>query len=67
MSNRERIGSELADLRNKRGMTTRQLAELCGVNNANITKIERGNYNVSIDILSKICDKLGAKVSIIAE
>lgn len=62
---REEIGRQLAELRAKRGLSTRQLAELCGVNFANICKIENGKYNVSIDILGKICEVLVAKIRIV--
>lgn len=58
------IGRQVAELRAKRGLSTRQLAELCGVNFANIGKIERGSYNVSIDILGKVCAALGARIKI---
>lgn len=62
---RAEVGRQLADIRTKRGLSTRQLAELCGVNYTNIGKIERGAYNVSIDILGKVCDALGAEVKIV--
>lgn len=62
---RAEIGRQLAELRTKRGLSTRQLAELCGVNYANICKIERGSYNVSVDILGRVCDALGAKIVIV--
>ena len=64
MTHREKIGQQVAALRNKRSLTTRQLADMCGINFSNIGKIERGAYNVSIDILGKICDALGAKINI---
>lgn len=62
---RKEIGRQLAELRAKRGFSTRRLAELCGVNFANISKIERGAYNVSIDILGKVCEALGAEIRIL--
>lgn len=65
MTHRESIGFQLAEIRNKRGISIRELAELCGVNYSNIGKIERGSYNVSIDILEKICKALGASIKII--
>ena len=65
MTEREKIGQQVAALRNKQGLTTRQLADMCGVVYANISKIENGRYNVSIDILQKVCDALGADIRII--
>lgn len=64
ISHREQIGRQVAELRNKRGLSTRQLAELCGVDSSNIGKIERGRYNVSVDILGRVCDALGARLKI---
>ena len=62
---RVQIGRQLAELRNKRGLSTRQLADICGVTYVNISKIENGRYNVSIDILNKVCDALDADIRII--
>lgn len=61
---RERIGARMAELRKKRNMTQEELAGLCGVNRVNISKIEKGAYNVSIDILSKVAFALGHTVDI---
>lgn len=65
MNGRERIGERLAELRRSKGYSMRQLAEMSGVNFANIYKIENGKYNVSIDILGKICDALGCRIDIV--
>ena len=64
MNNREYIGKRVAEIRQAKGLSIRQLAELCGVSAQNITKIEHGRYNVSIDILGKICEALGCKLDI---
>lgn len=61
---RAEVGRQVAELRNKRGLSTRQLAELCGVDSSNIGKIERGRYNVSVDILGRVCDALGSRLKI---
>ena len=65
MNSRESIGKQLAELRQQKGLTIRQLAELSGVNYSNIGKIERGAYNVSIDILSKICNSIDVNIQLI--
>lgn len=64
MTHREIIGQQLAALRKEQGLTVRQLAERCGLDHANIVKIENGKYNVSIDILQRVCDALGANIRI---
>ena len=65
MSNRDFIGKRIAEIRQAKGLSIRQLAEACGVNFANIYKIENGKYNVSIDILGKICDALEVKLELV--
>lgn len=64
MNNREYIGKRIAEIRQAKGLSIRQLAEASGVNFANIYKIENGKYNVSVDILGKICEALGYHVDI---
>lgn len=61
---RENIGHQIAMLRKKHGLTIRELADLCGINYANVCKIENGKYNISVDIIEKICLALGATVNI---
>ena len=67
MSNREYIGKRIAEIRQAKGLSIRQLAEACEVNFANIYKIENGKYNVSIDILGKICEALNFRIEIVEE
>lgn len=64
LGERQRIGQRLSELRKKQGITQEELANLCGVNRVNISKIEKGAYNVSIDILSKIAFALGCAVEV---
>lgn len=67
MNNREYIGKRIAEIRQAKGLSIRQLAEASEVNFANIYKIENGKYNVSIDILGKICEALGCRIDIVEE
>lgn len=59
-----RIGAMIAARRTELGYSLRGLSELCGVSYQNITKIEHGRYNVSIDILGKIADALDTEIII---
>lgn len=65
MNHREIIGQQIAKIRNEKGITQEQLSELTGLNRANISKIETGRYNASIDIIGKIADALGCRIEII--
>ena len=64
MTEREIVGKILADKRNETELSVRALAELTKVSYQNITKIENGKYNVSIDILSKITNALGLEIAL---
>jgi len=59
---RKRIGAMVAARRNELRYTVRELADICGVSYQNVTKIENGRYNVSIDILDKIAGALGMEI-----
>lgn len=58
IANRLRIGERLAEIRQQKGYSLRQLSELCGITLQNLNKIEKGKYNVGIDILYKVCKAL---------
>lgn len=62
--NRLRVGALIAKARKRKGLTIRELADICGVSYQNITKIENGRYNVSIDILNKICSALDCRIDL---
>lgn len=64
---RKRIGKMIAELRAKKGLTQMQLAELTGVGNGHIARIELGRYSAGIDVLSKIGDALGVELTFIAK
>jgi transcriptional regulator with XRE-family HTH domain len=61
---RKIIGARIAELRKKRGLSQRALAELTGYNPSNIARIELGRYSVGLDVLHNIADKLDAQVEI---
>ncbi len=54
----KRLGQSICDLRKARGMSQQELADgIC--TQAQISKIEKGNTNTSVDILYKIIKRLG--------
>lgn len=63
MNHRELIGQRIAQLRKKKGFTILELSEMTGLDNSNIGKIEKGKYNVGIDILGKIADALMVEIN----
>lgn len=55
---------ELILLRKSKGLTQEQLANLVGTKKSNISRIERGLQNLSVEMMVKIANALGAKLSI---
>lgn len=54
-----KIGPHLKDLRSRRKLTVRELAERSGISHATISLIERDRTSPSIDTLSAMLDALG--------
>lgn len=62
--NNQDIGAMIRDIRTRRGLSIRALGELSGVQFANIGKLERGEYNPSVNILNKLLLALGCELII---
>lgn len=62
--NRRKVGQMIARLREDKGMTQQELSDEAEIDRANLSKIENGRYNVSIDILGKILFALDAEIEI---
>jgi len=58
------LGSELADARRTRGLNQRQLAELTGINQGDISRIERGVLAPTSPTLMRLAAGLGARIAI---
>ncbi len=65
MNERERIGKRIADIRKETGISQAKLAEMSGLDQGHIARIELGKYNVGIDTLSKIAEVFGMKIDFI--
>lgn len=61
---RRGIGDKLRELREQRGYSLRYLAKLTGFSYDNISRIEHGRYNVTVDNLALLADALGVKLSL---
>jgi len=58
------IISQLIFLRRENKITQKELAELIGDSQPNISRLERGGYNPTLSKLKKIADCLGKKLEI---
>ncbi|QGK73420.1 helix-turn-helix domain-containing protein [Flavobacterium sp. SLB02] len=61
---RIRIGEEIRNIREEKGYSQGQLADIMKVSRTTISKIENGKFNFSIDYLSKFSLFLDFNISI---
>jgi len=59
-----RIISQIIDLRKKKKITQKQLAELVNTKQPSIARLESGDYNPSLDFLKKIAEVLDANLEV---
>ncbi|HEX4721928.1 MAG TPA: UDP-N-acetylglucosamine 1-carboxyvinyltransferase [Pseudonocardiaceae bacterium] len=57
-----RIGTLIRDSRKRRGWTQAQLADALGTSQSAITRIEQGNQNLSLEMLTRISKALDAEI-----
>lgn len=62
--NRTEFGIRIKELRQNAALTLKQLSEKSGISITNISKIERGEYNMSYDIMMKLITALNCKILI---
>ena len=61
------IGDAVISARAKKGITQNELSERTGIDQSDISKIERGVANPSVGTLARIADALGTKLVITLE
>lgn len=57
------IAYQLKQLRIHQQLTQQQLADLVGIDKTQISKIEKGTRNLTIETITKIANALGAKIN----
>lgn len=57
-----RVGTLIRDSRKNRGWTQSQLAETLGTSQSAINRIEQGNQNLSLDLLTRISEALDSEI-----
>ena len=62
---RQRIGTDLSELRKQRGMTQQQVADIAQMQRNHISRIEAGRYSVGFDTLQTIAEALDADIRIV--
>ncbi len=64
MNIQRRIGEEVARARKQVGMTQQELARHAKTRQANISRLERGIQNPSVEFLERVARSLGKKIRI---
>ena len=60
----QEVAKQLRDVRKSQGMTQESLAELVGTKKSNISRLESGRYNPSLDFLVKVAGGLGKHIQV---
>lgn len=53
------FGNHLRSIREEKGLSLRELAELCDLDNSNISKIENGKFDVQLSTIVILAGGLG--------
>jgi transcriptional regulator with XRE-family HTH domain len=61
------LGRQILDLRLARGWTQKDLAQKAGTKQANISRLENGLLNPSVDMLQKIAEALDVELGVTLE
>ena len=59
------VGYRIKELRRQAGLTQNELSHKCGVSQADISRIEKGQYNPSIQLLQKIARGINKTISVL--
>ena len=61
---REEVAQQLREVRKSQGMTQESLADRVGTKKSNISRLESGRYNPSLDFLEKVAGGLGREIEV---
>ena len=61
---REEVAQQLREVRKSQGMTQELLADRVGTKKSNISRLESGRYNLSLDFLVKVAGGLGKQIQV---
>ncbi len=64
---REKIGKDIRSLREEKGFSQDELADIMGIHRSTISKIETGKFAITIDYLVKFAWYLGFELSLISK
>lgn len=62
---RRRIGTKIKELRKRKGFKAKYFSTLINIDPGSLSRIEKGDRSVGLDMLTLIADHLGAQVDLI--
>ena len=63
-SARQDVAVQMKQARKEQGITQEMLAEKVGTKKSNISRLESGRYNPSLDFLEKVAGGLGREIKV---
>ena len=61
---RAEFGSKLREVRTELNVSQAELSKMADVERSNITRIENGNYNLTLGLMAKLAESLGKRLVI---
>jgi transcriptional regulator with XRE-family HTH domain len=55
----QRFGQHLQDIRKSKELSLREVAEMCSLDNSNISKIEHGKFDIQLSTIIELARGLG--------
>lgn len=62
---RRRIIAQIKEARQRRGLSLRDVERLSGIDNSNLSSMEKGQRNLSLDTLIKLTAALGLRIELV--
>jgi ribosome-binding protein aMBF1 (putative translation factor) len=62
-NHRKLLGARIRKLRDRKGWSQEEFADICGINRSYMGRIERGELNLTLDSLEKVGKGLGTSVA----
>jgi transcriptional regulator with XRE-family HTH domain len=67
MIDRKRIGQRIAEWRKEQNMTQTELANLTGLRQQSVSRLEAGKHSPGFDVLAKVANALGCNFDFVKQ
>lgn len=58
-NNLKKLGANIQELREAKGLSFREFSAICGIDHSKISKIEKGQKNITFTTILKLAEALG--------